>query len=148
MKYLMLFLGVVPVGAGCNHAPEGGPPHAAAQRSGVEVTTDRPDYRAGDPLGLTVHNRGADTVTFNPCARTLEVERGGSWTAVPEPARICTMEAWVLAPGESRTGPTELPADLAPGRYRAVLGFGTESAEPPTRRMEARTAPFSVQPST
>ena len=111
----------------CAPAPPASPPKDAARGHGVEVTTDRTSYRAGDPMTLTVHNRGADTVSFNPCTRTLEAERGGSWSAFPEPARICTMEAWMLAPGESRAGPTELPGDLAAGRYRAVLGLRRRS---------------------
>jgi hypothetical protein len=130
----------------CSPSPAGSPPEAAGHSGSVEVATDRADYRPGDPLTLSVHNRGADTIAFNPCTRTLEAEQGGGWTAVPEPARICTMEAWILAPGESRAGPTELPADLAAGRYRAVLGFSAGLAEPPAGRVEARTAPFAVKP--
>jgi hypothetical protein len=55
------------------------------------------------------------------------------------------MEAWILAPGERRAGPTELPADLAAGRYRAVLAFTVESPNLPAGRTEARTAPFAVE---
>jgi hypothetical protein len=111
----------------------------------VLIGTDRSSYRAGDPLTLTVDNRSADSVAFNPCTRALEREQSGSWTAVPEPQRICTMEAWILAPGEHRAGPTELPGDLAAGRYRAVLAFTVESANPPATRTEARTPPFGVE---
>ena len=131
---------LVAVGA-CAPAPANSPPQEAARNGGLEVSTDRASYRAGQPLTLTVHNRGADTVAFNPCTRTLEAERGNAWTAVPEPARICTMEAWLLAPGETRAGPTELPA----GRYRAVLGFSAGSGEHAAGKLEARTAPFTVE---
>ena len=135
----------IPVAVGaCAPAPANSP-QDAARNGGLEVSTDRASYRAGDPLTLTVHNRGADTVAFNPCTRMLEAERGNAWTAVPEPARICTMEAWLLAPGETRAGPTELPADLVAGRYRAVLGFSEGSAEPAAGKLEARTAPFTVE---
>jgi hypothetical protein len=51
----------------------------------------------------------------------------------------------MLAPGERRTGPTELPADLTAGRYRAVLAFTVESANPSNGRTEARTTPFAVE---
>ena len=121
------------------------PAQASSDASGVQVTTDRSGYRAGDPLTLTVHNGSADTVAFNPCTRMLEREQSGSWSAVPEPQRICTMEAWILTPGQRRTGPTELPADLAAGRYRAVLAFTAESPDPSAKRTEARTTPFTVE---
>jgi hypothetical protein len=125
--------------------PAGSPAHASADDGGVEVTTDRSSYRAGDPVTLTVQNGRADTIAFNPCTRTLEAERAGTWSLVPEPQRICTMEAWILGPGERREGPTELPADLSVGRYRAVLAFTVESANPSTERLEARSAPFSLE---
>lgn len=135
---------LVAVGA-CAPAPANSPPQEAARNGDLEVSTDRVSYRTGQPLALTVHNRGADTVAFNPCTRTLEAERGNAWTAVPEPARICTMEAWLLAPGGTRAGPTELPADLVAGRYRAVLGFSAGSGEHAAGKLEARTAPFTVE---
>ena len=140
-----LLIGILIAVGSCAPAPANPPARDAARNGGLEVSTDRTSYRAGEPLTLTVHNRGADTVAFNPCTRTLEAERGNTWTAVPEPARICTMEAWLLAPGETRTGPTELPADLVAGRYRAVLGFSAGSEEPSSGKLEARTAPFAVE---
>lgn len=117
----------------------------APSPGGLQVATDRTSYRAGDPLTLTVHNGLADSIAFNPCTRTLEREEAGHWRAVSEPQRICTMEAWLLAPGERRAGPTDLPADLATGRYRAVLAFTVESANPSAGRREARTSPFAVR---
>ena len=140
MLLLELFLGLVATTAtAC-----GGSPAPQAARNGLEITADRARYRAGQPLTLSIRNARTDTVSFNPCTRTLEVQRDKKWIAVPEPARICTMEAWMLSPGSTRAGPTELPADLRAGRYRVVLGFGAESAEPPAERLEARTPPFLV----
>jgi hypothetical protein len=141
------FLGWAAIGtvAACTPAPPAdAPPHSPPLEDGVQIVTDRPSYRAGDPLTLTVHNGSADRIAFNPCTRSLEREQAGGWRAVTEPQRICTMEAWILAPGERRDGPTELPADLAPGRYRVVLAFTLESANPSAGRREARTAPFAV----
>ena len=123
----------------------GGAPPEKVVRNGLEITADRPHYRAGGPLTITIRNSREDTVSFNPCTRTLETQRDGKWIAVPEPARICTMEAWLLAPGETRAGPTELPADLVAGRYRAVLGFSAGSGEHAAGKLEARTAPFTVE---
>ena len=140
-----ILIGILVAVGACAPAPANSPARDAARNGGLEVSTDRASYRAGEPLTLTVHNRGADTVAFNPCTRTLEAERGNAWTAVPEPARICTMEAWLLAPGGTRAGPTELPADLVAGRYRAVLGFSAGSGEHAAGKLEARTAPFTVE---
>ena len=140
-----LLIGILVAVGACAPAPANSPGRDAARNGGLEVSTDRASYRAGEPLTLTVHNRGADTVAFNPCTRTLEAERGNAWAAVPEPARICTMEAWLLAPGGTRAGPTELPADLVAGRYRAVLGFSAGSGEHAAGKLEARTAPFTVE---
>jgi hypothetical protein len=39
---------------------------------------------------------------------------------------MCTMEAWMLDPHGTRSGPTELPASLAPGRYRVVVRMSME----------------------
>jgi hypothetical protein len=125
--------------------PARSPAGSSAGAGGVEVTTDRSRYGPGDPLTLTVHNGGADTLAFNPCTRTIERESDGGWSPVSEPQRICTMEAWILAPGERRAGPTELPAELPPGRYRAALAFTVEGAHGSGSRVEARSAPFSVE---
>ena len=144
-KYILRLSLAFAAGACAPSRPAGQPPRSVTGANEVQVITDRSSYRAGDPITLTVHNSSADTVTFNPCARALEHEQAGKWTAVPEPQRICTMEAWILAPGERRAGPTELPAELAAGRYRAVLAFTIESAAPSAGRTEGRTAPFAVE---
>ncbi len=128
--------------AACAH---GGSPAKNGGRTGLEITADRVRYRAGQPLTLTIRNGRADTVSFNPCTRTLETQRDGKWIAVPEPGRICTMEAWMLSPGSTRVGPTELPADLHAGRYRVVLGFGAGAAEAAAEKVEAQTPPFTVE---
>jgi hypothetical protein len=129
----------------CASPPPERPARSSAPPAGVQVTADRASYRAGDPLTLTASNGSPDTLAFNPCTRTLEREQSSGWTAVAEPGRMCTMEAWILAPGERRAGPTELPGDLTPGRYRAVLAFTLESASASGRRLEARTSPFAVE---
>jgi hypothetical protein len=148
MRYLNHALNVVLAlasGACAPSPPSDQPAQRSASPGEVQVSTDRSSYRAGDAMTLTVQNGSADTVAFNPCTRTLEREQAGAWIAVPEPARICTMEAWILPPGERRAGPTELPGDLEAGRYRAVLAFTVESANPSGGRLEVRTAPFSVE---
>ena len=99
---------------------------------GRTADADRPQSQGG-------HRR---VQSLQPDARG---ERRRNWTAVPEPARICTMEAWILSPGETLPGRLELPGDLVAGRYRAVLGFSAGSLEPSAVKLEARTPPFTVE---
>src|SRR5688572_3485871 len=93
----------------------------------VVLRTDKTQYKAGEQLTLTFENKGASSYAFNPCTRSLEREAGGSWTAVPDEGRMCTMEAWILDARGTRTGATELPSALAPGRYRVVVRMTVES---------------------
>jgi len=93
----------------------------------VVLRTDKTQYKAGEQLTLTFENKSASSYAFNPCTRSLEREAGGSWTAVPDEGRMCTMEAWILDARGTRTGTTELPTPLAPGRYRVVVRMTVES---------------------
>jgi hypothetical protein len=145
VKYIVA-LALTYVPAACSRSSSSaGSEERPARADRVQVTTDRTSYRAGDPVTLTIHNGSSDTVTFNPCTRTLEREQEGRWSAVAEPQRICTMEAWILAPGEQRAGPTELPADLTAGSYRAVVALTLESASPESAGLEARSGAFAVE---
>lgn len=100
---------------------------AAARTDSVVLRTDKTQYRAGEAITLTLENRSASSYAFNPCTRGVEREENGLWTAVPEPGRMCTMEAWILDPRGTRTGPTELPTPLPPGRYRLVVRMTKEA---------------------
>jgi hypothetical protein len=93
----------------------------------VLLRTDKAQYKAGEQIALTLENKSASSYAFNPCGRAIEREDGGSWTAIPEPDRMCTMEAWILDPRGTRTGNTELPASLTPGRYRVVVRLTVDS---------------------
>jgi len=110
----------------------------------VVLRTDKPQYRSGEQMTLTFENRSASSYSFNPCARSLERESGGSWSAVPDEGRICTMEAWILDPHGTRSGPTELPASLAPGRYRVVVRMTMERADGVASAVSAVSDPISV----
>ena len=104
------------------------PASGTVRTDSVVLRTDKTQYRSGEQMTLTFENRSASSYAFNPCARSLERENGGSWSAVPEEGRMCTMEAWILDPHGTRSGPTELPASLAPGRYRVVVRMSVETA--------------------
>jgi hypothetical protein len=101
---------------------------ATPRADSVVLRTDKTQYRAGEKLTLTFENRSGSGYTFNPCTRSVERESGGSWSTVPEEGRMCTMEAWVLEPHGTRSGATELPASIGPGRYRIVVRMTMESA--------------------
>ena len=132
---------------GCSPGPErpAQAPSAGSAGEPIEIRTDRSAYRAGDPVELTVLNRGRDTLGFNPCTRTMEREKNGGWETLEEPDRICTMEAWILGPGETRTSRTELPPDMPSGRYRVALAFTVEGDAGGGARLTARSAPVTVQ---
>lgn len=101
---------------------------ATTRSDSVALRTDKAQYRAGERMTLTLENRSANSYAFNPCTRSLEREENGAWTPVAEPGRVCTMEAWILDARGTRSGATELPSPLAPGRYRVVVRMTMESA--------------------
>lgn len=110
----------------------------------VVLRTDKTQYRSGERMTLTFENRSASSYAFNPCQRSVEQEAGGSWTVVPEEGRMCTMEAWTLEPHGTRSGPTELPASLAPGQYRVVVRMSVERADGVASSVSVVSEPVSV----
>ena len=110
----------------------------------VVLRTDKAQYRSGERMTLTFENRSASSYTFNPCQRSVERESSGSWSAVSEAGRMCTMEAWVLDPHGTRSGATELPAALAPGRYRVVVRMSVEGPGGVASAVSAVSDPVSV----
>jgi hypothetical protein len=116
-----------------------------AKTDSVVLRTDKSQYRSGEQITLTFENRSASSYAFNPCQRSIEREAGGSWSPVPEEGRMCTMEAWILEPHGTRSGPTELPASLAPGRYRVVVRMSVEGAGGVASAVSAVSEPISVR---
>jgi hypothetical protein len=110
----------------------------------VMLRTDKVQYRSGEQMTLTFENRSASSYTFNPCQRSVERESSGSWSAVSEAGRMCTMEAWVLDPHGTRSGATELPAALAPGQYRVVVRMSVEGPGGVASAVSAVSDPVSV----
>ena len=94
----------------------------------VLLRTDKTQYRAGEKMTLTLENKTGASFTFNPCTRSIERQDGTTWTPLPDEGRMCTMEAWMLDPHGTRSGPTELPSPLASGRYRVVVRLTREQA--------------------
>ena len=124
-------------------APAAAPPAAAVDSAvGIELRTDRGSYRAGDNAVLTIVNHTKQEWSFNPCTRTLERESGAGWQVVPE-GRMCTMEAWILGAGATRTAPTSFGGSLEAGRYRLVIGFASPGA-PARPGVRATSAPVTI----
>ena len=117
---------------------------STARADSVTLRTDKSQYRAGEKMTLTLENKSAASYAFNPCTRSLEREDGSSWTAVPDEGRMCTMEAWILDPHGTRSGPTELPPSLTPGRYRVVVRLTQERAGAAAPTVNAVSDPISV----
>ena len=109
--------------------PTSSPAATSTRSDSVVLRTDKSQYGVGEKVLLTFENRSARSYVFNPCTRTIEREENGTWTALPDAGRMCTMEAWILDPHGTRTGPTELPSPMAAGRYRVVVRMTVESTD-------------------
>ena len=126
-------------------APSGATPEATVRSDSVVLRTDKAQYKAGETIALTFENKSAASYAFNPCQRSVEREEGTSWTTVPEPNRMCTMEAWILDPKGTRTGNTELPTPLTAGRYRVVVRMTVDSPTASGPAITAVSDPLTVQ---
>jgi hypothetical protein len=115
------------VPARTDSAPAAGAASGTVRSDSVLLRTDKGQYKAGEQVALTIENRSASSYAFNPCTRSIEREEGGAWKAIPEPDRMCTMEAWILDARGTRTGNTELPSSLTAGRYRVVIRLTVEA---------------------
>ena len=120
---------------------------AAGQEQNRPVTLrlDRAEYGQGEQPRLTLINTGGWTYAYNPCTRVIEVNTDGAWTAAETGPRICTMEAWMLRPGDSVTAPIELPATLPAGQFRLRLAMTTEGVPPGEGHLLLVSPPFTVR---
>jgi hypothetical protein len=108
-------------------APAPQPADTNTVSTAVELRTDKTHYRAGDAVTMTFVNQTAtDTFAFNPCPRVIQRQVEIGWVPVDEPARMCTMEAWILKPHETRTAQTKLPTPLPPGPVRIVVDLSKQ----------------------
>lgn len=126
-------------------SPDSARTGALLRADSITLRTDKTQYRAGEAMTLTFENRSGSSYTFNPCTRTIERESGGSWTALPDEGRMCTMQAFLLAPHGTQTGSTELPTPLAPGRYRVAVRMTLDQpGSQPASSVSAVSDPISV----
>ena len=118
-------------------------PSPSMPASAVRITLDRDTYPPSGDVKLTLTNASRRNLGYNACTRVVERESNGTWTAVPEPDRVCTMELRLLAGGETVTEQTDLPA-LPAGRYRLSLRFSDEGGSAGTP-VQASSEPFRVR---
>ncbi len=116
---------------------------SARSDTGIVLRTDKSSYKAGEKITLTLVNSTGSSYAYNPCTRTVERESGGQWTEMRED-RICTMVAWILDPGSTRSGDSELPAAVEPGRYRVIIRLTEEGSGPPARAVRAVSQPIDI----
>jgi hypothetical protein len=118
----------VAVGA-CTERPFEVPAYGLNDGAHVLITIAASSYAPGGLVEFAVHNRSDVVYVWNPCTRTLEGQSSAGWVRVDEGERICTLEGWVLRPGERIGATTDLGASLPPGEYRLRYGFGRVAGE-------------------
>ncbi len=123
--------------------PMGAPPATRSDSTRpIELRTDRTTYRAGDQVTMTIVNHTSQGWAFNPCTRIIERNNGGRWEATPD-ARRCTMIAWILKGGETRTATTNFDSSLNAGSYRLVIGFSPDGPSQ-AQQTTAASAPVTI----
>jgi hypothetical protein len=140
--------GVGEPSAGTTGAPASNSPGSAGMTdttgAAVTVRTSEARYAPGAEVRIAIVNHTGARYSFNPCPRTLERSQGGSWEKVEEPGRMCTMEAWLLDPHQTREATTELPSSLEAGTYRMVIDLIEEGSGPPAERVKGYSNQFEV----
>lgn len=126
-----LVLSTFACGPGTN-VPADSQPDVERDGAPIILRAERGEYRPGESVALSITNQGAATYGFNPCPRVLEYRAGTEWRTVDEQRRICTMELWVLRPGQSQTATIDLPKELTAGEYRILVSFTLERVDPPS----------------
>lgn len=111
---------------------------------GLALRTDRTEYRAGDPLEITLANGTDQQAGYNLCVSALDARSGADWVAVQIPlVEACTMELRTLEPGGTANFRHTLPAALPAGEYRVRT-----SVESPlgSGMVGVASGPFRVNP--
>ena len=115
--------------------------HPATSSSDVRLRIEPTAAAPGDSVALVLDNGSAEIVGYNLCTTTLDRRSGEAWEPVASD-RVCTMELRMLQPGQEARITLALPADLAPGEYRAVTGVERMDAG---ERTGVATEPFQVR---
>ena len=117
-----------------------------APTADIELRTDKTHYRAGDAVTMTFVNKSTATFDFNPCPRIVERQVSGDWYPVEEPPRMCTMEAWILKPHETRTAQTKLSGTIPAGQVRIVVALTKEGQPSSSSGVHAISPTVTIDP--
>lgn len=82
----------------------------------------------GALLPVLFRNTVDATYIFNPCARLLQRQDAGEWSAPIQEMRLCTDLAYVITPNGTRTESVDVPVDLAPGTYRFTFSMHAQGS--------------------
>ena len=109
--------------------------HGLTGGAKIEIELDSPRHLAGDTVQMRIINHEDAAFGFNACTRTIEWRKTGEWFAVPDTARVCTMNLQTLRARDSVNVTTTLPGILLPGDYRIVISFSREEGPAPAGRV-------------
>lgn len=134
---------IVALSSACtpSQQPSDAPESVVDSTNAIQVLTDRASYRSGETVQLRIVNGKDRQYAFNPCTRILERRDGDRWVPVQD-SRMCTMIAWLIEPGQTRTATTEIQAGLSAGTYRLVISFSSQDSR--AEIVLAPSAPLSI----
>jgi hypothetical protein len=118
------------------------PMQPAAAPAGIQLRAEPGELSPGDSLVLVLENGTDEALGYNLCTSGLEQRSGDAWRPVALD-RVCTMELRMLEPNQQARFADPLPADLAPGEYRAVTGVERMASG---GRQDVASEPFRVLP--
>jgi hypothetical protein len=116
----------------------------------LTVAPDRTSYRTGETITATVRNNTRTTVSGGGGYRCglvdLQVSTASGWQPAPGSAEVCTLQALLLPPGQTRTESFAAPE---PGTYRLLVRVSREPLSPISsvapEPIVAVSAPFTVR---
>jgi hypothetical protein len=156
-RIVLTVLAALP-GVACSESLTGSGPHSlCALVQGAEVCAARSEYRPGDVVTITIHNRGTETLRVDACSikvvgKTTEkavfaedyapnIQCGVDWTIAD------ILENMVeIAPGESVTESTKIQVFAFQGYYRVNVWLVDETGMR-TAAVPAYSGTFEVYPS-
>jgi len=136
----MWWLSSLIVLAGCGNSATGPGSGPCATNQGIEICADRSSYRPGASVGLTITNRGSQTVFKDFCSVKIvgKTDRSAPFEARYNPTLLCgldvTQEEIVanmveLAPGASIEEQHRLATFAFQGLYRVNVWILDENGD-------------------
>ena len=88
--------------------------------SDLTLGVTRSDWRQNDTARVVLRNDSDRPLGYNLCTKALERREGGQWRTVqslPENT-ACTLQLYIMEPGDSAVGGLVLHPFIEPGTYR------------------------------